>query len=275
MTLPSLRNQKGFTLIEVLMVVLLITILAVVSIAVLPDTINESRFNQTVAKLNEIRNSMIGNPDIREGTTRTSFGYLGDVGSLPPGPTIVEAVAALLARGAIPAFAVNSSVRFGFGWNGPYLTGVNTSTNFTKDAWGNLIVYSPAASPPTLISRGADGAVGGTGFDQDITVTLPTELTTATVSGFICQGGGPFTGSADVELNYPDGSGALTAHPTSLKNLVPADKGNFSFGSIPFGVRSISIYIPSGSPTITLGPVLITVDKPNLVVPCDRIDISP
>ena len=235
MILPSIRNQKGFTMIEVLMVVLIITIMAVVSITVLPDTINESRFNKTLEKLNQIRNAMIGNPEIREGTTRTSFGYLGDVGAIP---TTISNLLTL--PGGVTAYSVSASARYGIGWNGPYLTGVNTASSFTTDGWGTTIVYTPGASPPTLISLGADAAVGAVAagvFDQDITVTLPTELTTAAVSGFICQSKGPFTATAEVELNIPS-AGALSQ---SVDSVIPADNGQFSFAAVPMGVRSISV----------------------------------
>jgi prepilin-type N-terminal cleavage/methylation domain-containing protein len=265
---PILPNEKGFTLIEVLMVVLLVTILAVASITVVPDTINESRFNSTVEKMNQIRNAMIGNPDIKEGTVRTSFGYLGDVGAVPSAITDL-----LTLPGGVSAYSVNASARFGLGWNGPYLSGRNTSSDFTKDAWGTAFVYTPGATPPTLVSLGADYTAGGTGFNQDITVTLPTELTTGTVSGFICQGGGPFASTAQVELNIPNGSGVLLQLES---NLVPGDQGQFSFSAIPFGVRSVTVYIPSKvAATQTLGPIVISVAQPNVLIPCASLDISP
>lgn len=263
-----IRNRSGFTLVELLSAILLITILAVVSITVLPDTINESRFQKTVTQLNQIKNAMIGNPEIREGSARSSFGYLGDVGAIP------ASISNLLSLpGGVAAFASNSSVRFGLGWNGPYLTGENSASDYSKDSWGNTIIYTPGATPPTLVSLGADGVAGGTGFNQDITVTLPLELTTANVSGFICQSGGPFTASAQVELNSPDGSGALTQAEV---NLLPANKGQFSFLNLPMGIRSITVYVPSkASPSQTLGPIVLTLAQANVVVPCNLIDISP
>lgn len=264
----STRNRSGFTLIEVLMVITVVSILAVISIAVIPDTVSESRFNQTVAKMNQLRNAMIGNPEIREGTTRTSFGYLGDVGAIP---ALISDLLAI--PGGVGAYAVDSTARFGLGWNGPYLSGANTAADYEKDAWGTTIVYTPGGSPPTLVSYGANKVAGGTGFDQDITVNLPTELTTASVSGFICQGGGPFTSNAEVELNYPGGTGSLSQVQI---NLVPANNGQFSFASVPMGVRSISVYVPSkAAPTKTIGPIVITVDKLNVAVPCNLIDVSP
>ena len=269
MLFMRLKSRDGFTLIEVLMVVGLMGILAVVSISLFSKSVEESRFNETVAKLEQIKNALVGNPEVREARTRTSFGYLGDVGAIP---TAVQGLSALLTNPGIAAFSVNSSVRFGLGWNGPYLTG-GPGANFTKDAWGQTIVYSPAAFPPTLVSLGADGLVGGTGFNQDITVSLSAELTTAAVSGFICRSGSPFVTSAQVELNSPDGTGALLQ---SLVSLTAVDKGFFNFSAVSFGVRSLTVYVPSkAAPTQTLGPVLLTVDRPNLVVPCNLIDLSP
>ena len=271
-----LTDRRGFTLIEILMVIALISILSVVSTEVLTDSLTESRFEATTAKMNQIKNAILGDSLIKEVTTRTSFGFTGDIGAIP---TAGQGIAALIAKpAALPTYSVNTAARIGLGWNGPYLTAANSGSNFTVDGWGNAFVYSPGASPPTLVSLGADGVVGGTGLNQDITVNLPIQESLATVSGFICQSAGPFASNADVQLNYPNGAGALTPLATSLKSLTSTDQGSFSFASVPFGVRSITIYRPNigtATPATTLGPILITVDRPNFVVPCDRIDIAP
>ena len=262
-------NCRGFTLIETLMVIALIGILSVVTFDVITDTLTESRFDETVAKMNQIKSAMLGNPDIREVSTRTSFGFLGDLGAIP---TLAQGISALVTNPGLPVYAISASGRFGLGWNGPYLTGSGSGVDYTTDAWGTAFVYSPTASPPTLVSYGADKVAGGTGFNQDITVTMPTEMTTATVSGFICQSGAPFANAAEVQLNYPNGLGVRT-QPTQV--LAPADNGQFSFSSIPYGVRSVTIYRPSkAGATSTLGPIVFTVDKPNFIIPCDRIDIN-
>jgi hypothetical protein len=235
------------------------------------NTLNETRFQTTWAMMKQIQNAMMGDPTIFENNVRSSFGYLGDMGAIPTSAIGISGLLSL-PTGAT-AYAVNSTVRIGMGWNGPYLTGGATSSSYLKDAWGNAFVYSPTASPPTLVSLGSDGATGGTGFAQDLTVTLSSTMLTATVQGFICSRGGPFSAAAQVELNYPNGSGVLTQ---SDLTIAAAANGFFSFSSVPLGVRSITIYIPTkASPTTTLGPVVITVDKPNYVVPCNAIDINP
>jgi hypothetical protein len=239
---------------------------------VITDTMNQSRFETTVAKMQQIQNAMIGNIAITENNVRTSFGFLGDIGAIP---SASQGILALVSQPSptLPPYAINSIVRFGIGWNGPYLGGGNTGTNFTTDGWGNAFVYNATANPPTLISYGSDGVVGGTSFAQDITVTLSNQYMSATVQGFICNHGAPFTSIAQVELNYPNGSGIITQ---SLVSLTSTNAGYFSFTNVPLGVRSITVYQPSKtSPTSTLGPVIITVDKPIYLVPCNAIDINP
>lgn len=271
-SIPEKKSRDGFTLIEILMVIALTSIVAVVSMEYISDSADEGKFQQTVSQLNQIRNAMIGDPTILEGGTRTSFGFLGDIGAIPTDPQGINAL--IKNPGLKPSFTIDPTTRVGSGWNGPYLSSGNSGVNYLVDAWGTKLVFGSGASPPFLMSYGADKASGGTGLNQDITVTLPTELTKSVVEGYICQTGGPFTGNADVELNYPDGmAGGVRS---SLLSLAPVVSGYFQFTKIPFGIRSITIYVPNkGAPTTTIGPVLITIDKPVYTVPCGRIDVSP
>jgi general secretion pathway protein G len=265
---PSIRSESGFTLVEILMVIILVGTLAVVSITPIRDSIDEGRFQETVARMKAIRDATLGDPTLRE-ASRTSFGFLGDVGSIP---TAAQGLQALVTNPGLPVWAMDAAVRFGRGWNGPYLTSSDAGANLTRDAWGNNFVYSPTAVPPAIVSLGSDGAAGGTGFNSDITVTLPTELQRATVHGFISQGGGPYTGTATVVINHLNGAGALA---TSTVNLVAANNGYFSFNNIAFGKRSVIFYIPNiTSPTQTIGPIVFTVDVPNYTIPSSALDIG-
>jgi len=199
---------------------------------------------------------------------RTQFGYLGDIGAIPaadPG-NLVPTV--LWTNTGLPSWALDTASRIGVGWNGPYLQNGFLGTNYTKDAWGTPYVYNPGATPPTIISRGADRAAGGTGLAADITLEIPTALISASVQGVILNSGSPWAGTAQVELNAPNGSGVLT---TTLTSVAPADNGKFTFNSVPLGTRSFTVYEPSkAGATHTSGPFIFPIDRSNTEVTIQR-----
>lgn len=262
-------DQSGFTLMELLMVIMLVSVLAVVSISTLTPGIDEGRFDQTVAEMKTIRTAITGDLEVKQGGTRSSFGYVGDIGSIP---TNAQGLSALVTKpAALPNYGINTTARFGVGWNGPYVATTGLGSDITKDAWGTNYVYNATANPPTITSYGADGVAGGTGFNQDIVVQIPTALQTATVHGFISQAGVAITTGATIDFNSVS-NGAVNL---LTQNINAAAQGYFSFNNIPLGVRSAMIYVPSkASPTVTLGPILFTVDNANFVIPGSASDTS-
>ncbi|MCB0420237.1 MAG: type II secretion system protein GspG [Bdellovibrionales bacterium] len=268
MILRELFNTSGFSLIEMLMVLILVGILSVSSIEYISGSLDESRFDQTLLEMQAIQQAIVGNPDMKENGSRVSFGYFGDVGAMPA--TISDLI---VKPASIAAWSIDNTRRMAYGWNGPYLVGGNSGTDYTTDGWGNSYVYSPAASPPTLVSLGADGLAGGTGYNQDITISFPANERLATVEGFASDTGGPFAGAAEAEINYPDGTGGVTS---SLDTDLSSENGHFSFSNIPFGVRSISLYEPTKAGVNSqVGPIVITIDSPNALVPSNLIDFNP
>jgi prepilin-type N-terminal cleavage/methylation domain-containing protein len=271
-SLDTRPGDSGFTLVEILMVIILIGILVVLSTGTLNSTLNEARFQQTVVKLNQIRNALVGDPDIKSISSRTSFGFLGDVGNVPNASGSSGINQMITRPTVIAAYSISATSRIGSGWNGPYLSAATTGEDPTLDAWGTAIEYDPTAiSSYTIISRGADRVAGGSGYNQDITVSIAISSVRVTVQGYVCQNGGPYTAASQVEIHYPDGSGGVT------HTLVTSDPdGYFSFSNIPIGVRSISVYTPAKTgATKTIGPSIITVDRPNYLVPCDYVDVGP
>lgn len=262
---------SGFTLIELLMVILIVSILAFASVEVFSDAANDSRFQETVNRMNQIKDALVGNPDLKVDGTRTHFGFVGDIGALP---TALAGLQALLNNSSgYGAHQVSSSARIGYGWNGPYIDLGNPSATTIKDGWGRAFLYTyTSVFQATITSYGADGAVGGTGLDQDLTVTISESSAGATLFGFVCENTGPYDSSAQIELSYPDGSGGLTQ---SLQTVTAGMNGAFTFFSVPFGVRSITVYKPTkAGATTTKGPRIIVIDKPNVVVPCSLIDLG-
>lgn len=253
------------------MVLGLVAILSVAGITVMTGSVDESRYDATVAELRQIRAALVGDPEMTQGGTRSSFGYLGDLGAIP---TSAQGLAALQTKpSALPAFAINNTVRFGLGWNGPYLaTGASGGTFSFNDKWGRAYVYTPGATA-TITSLGADGAAGGTGLNQDIVMTIPPELQLATVYGFVSSGGSPYNSAFQAEINQPNGSGALQQ---TLVSVAAGQQGAFQFTNVPLGPRSATIYIPTkAAPTQTIGPISFVVDRARFLVPTNIVDLNP
>ena len=249
------------------MVILLLGIISAISIVSIGGNIDQSRFDATVAQMAAIRKALIGDQDIMENNVRTSFGFNGDVGRVP---TTTEGLSAIITNPGLATWAISAAARISGGWNGPYLSGGLARSDYTKDAWGHNIVYDTVPTPHTLTSLGADNAANGSGFNQDIVVTLPAELTSSTVYGFISDHTGTaWNLVADIEINYPDGTGVTT---TPLISIAPAANGYFSIASVPPGIRSVTIYWPDkATHTKTLGPIIITVDVLKYLIPGDKL----
>lgn len=258
-------SQLGMTLIELMMSIAIAAVLAYVSIQLVSDTFNEDQFEQTRQKMLVIRNAMVGDPTVLSGNTRTQYGFLGDIGQLP---TAAQGLGALTSQGSLPTYSQDPTWHIGSGWAGPYLKTGDTGTDYTKDGWGNAFLYSPTASPPVLVSKGAPS---GTGFTGSITMQLPSNVYQSQVHGFINNSGSVWSNSAQVVMAYPS-QGVLVQATASVG---PSDNGHFSFSSIPMGVRALNIYIPSvASPTELIGPLLTNVSGANYLIPIRQTDIT-
>lgn len=131
--------QAGFTLVELLVV---LVILGLVMGLVGPRVLNYLTSSRERAASLQI----------------ASFKSAMDLFFLDTGryPTASEGLGALVTRPtSLPA------------WNGPYLQ----QSAVPADPWGNPYRYAPPTSgaPYRIISNGADGQVGGSGSDADIT----------------------------------------------------------------------------------------------------------
>lgn len=260
--LIPMRNQRGLTLIEILMALALIGILAALSSMPIGDTLEQAKWDSTLEEMKQIRAALIG--ETHSTLSRSKFGFLGDMGTLP---SSIQGLTPLWIQPAgFNAWTESPAYRIGSGWSGPYLLGQGVSeTDYAKDAWETNYVYDADSNPITLTSLGADRVAGGTGLDADLILTIPLNRVSYSVHGVMLNNGTPWTGSCEVEIHYPDPSTA--AIKSDLYTIVSGDAGAFTFSNIPPGVRSLSFYLPTkAAPTVTYGPYIISVDQPHTQV---------
>ncbi len=234
-----IKNRKGFTLVEMVIVILVLGILSAVSISRMTESIETSKYEQTKKELDNLAAAIVGNPDAYSGNARSDFGYLGDNGTLPA--TLNDLV-------------TNSS---GWStWDGPYIERGINSDDFNKDAWNVSYTYTGIA-------------ITSTGSGSPITKALttdPTKLLSNQISGTIRDATGDSPGlayidSISISIDYPDGSGSIISAAT-----YPSPDGYFSLTGLPIGNRQL---------TIIFLPVADTMQIPLTIMPGkeNRLDI--
>ncbi len=132
-TLNNRKHAAGFTLFEIIMVLVIIAGLMAVIIPKVVGQADQAKQREAKVKMSEVKTALAL--------------YKLEVGKLP------ENLQALITA---PSGAK--------GWNGPYLTDPAAA----KDPWGNEYRYTLQGGKFTLVSMGADGKDGGAGLDADL-----------------------------------------------------------------------------------------------------------
>jgi general secretion pathway protein G len=149
------RRAGGFTLIEVILVLVLLGLIAAVAVPRVQDATAQARLVLTRERLGAIRRAIVG--ESRAGAPSVP-GYLADVGRWP------SSLADLLRQPAgVPAW--DPFLRRG--WHGPYLeaaVGRDGGDPRPTDAWGAPIHLEASGGAVRLVSPGPDGILG-TGDD--------------------------------------------------------------------------------------------------------------
>lgn len=220
--MPRNGNQDGYTLMETVMVIVIIGILATLAFRAIGTTIDTVRAEETMAEMERLAYAIAGNANLISNGSRSDFGYIGDVGALPPGWD------ALVTN---PGYAT---------WDGPYISDDFSAGagdyEFKLDSWGKPY-SSPAGNTfsstggPRVITRAIANSVSDLLYNrvlifvEDIDHSPP---------------GPAFADSVRLVLTYPDGAGGLTA-----RAVYPSANGLTQFDSIPIGLHRLRmIYLP-------------------------------
>lgn len=185
---------KGFTLLEVLIILVILGFLVSMMSGVFLKGSNQRRFNETRKRIEEIKKAILGIPAKYYAEGNQQFaGYVIDMGSLPElnGGGQPEN---LWEQGIQIGQSYNNLCRRFIGWRGPYVE--KPKGGLLKDGWGNSLVFKDSNTHPSeiaqgdmvIISYGQDGLPGGSGFGEDITLRIRKSEYTAPVAGQVAAG---------------------------------------------------------------------------------------
>jgi len=125
-------DQGGFTLIELVIIIVTLGILAAVAVPRFADMANSSKINATRQELSSLKKAIIGDPSAVAGGAYVDRGFEGDVGFVP------RRLQDLVTK---PDSVAVYNPLSRLGWNGPYIDSAGGS--YLTDAWSNGYTYQP------------------------------------------------------------------------------------------------------------------------------------
>ena len=131
------RSQDGFTLIELMVVILIIGLLATIVVQNLRSATDKAKRVKAQADISQIKSALDR--------------YYLDAGSYPTSDQGLPALIAAPTNGNDPK-----------DWGGPYIERI------PLDPWGHPYIYQSDGNEYLLKSYGADGVEGGEGKNADI-----------------------------------------------------------------------------------------------------------
>lgn len=138
-------DQGGFTLIELVIIIVVLGILATVAIPKFSDMSDSSKINATKQELTALKQAIVGNPSATAGGAYINRGFEGDVG-FPP-----ERLQDLVSK---PDSVTTYNPLTRLGWNGPYIDG--NSNSYLNDAWETTYTYQPSGRRIFSTGGGSD-----------------------------------------------------------------------------------------------------------------------
>ena len=240
---PALR-RAGFTLIEMVVVLLILSLLTVAAVQSLSPVADQARYEATSRTLTQLNEAMLGADGLRQSDgTPLITGFVADVGRVPvlQGADAETQLSELWDATSTLATTFPFQTRSGLapyndvslpcGWRGPYLRfGVGVID--LRDGWGTAFTLNPTTAGSSLQTATWEAV---SPYSDNLAISTVPGL--VTVSGTLTNNGAVPTAATAVLL-YPDPSQSTTALH-SVPMVSDATTGAFSFPSVPVGFRAL------------------------------------
>lgn len=219
-------HRKGFGLIEVLVVIVVLGIISAVALQSVSDKIDDRRVTETSLEMETIADAIRGNPDRTVAQKRSDFGFVGDVGRFP-----------------VSLSELRQNLYGLSTWNGPYVgTPYDEDTSgYLHDEWGAPYTYSPGI---LLQSTGGKEPISYRIAESRADYLYNTFRGTILDADLLPPGPG-YRDSVLVRIEVPDGAGGLT-----IAAVHPDSAGSFSIDSLPVGIHPVQIIFTPKSDTL-------------------------
>ncbi|MCP4156997.1 MAG: hypothetical protein GY757_55305 [bacterium] len=231
-------NTKGIAALEAMVVVVALLAAFTVAVPLFIQTNPMDKNTLTMEKLKVLKECIVGDPKKMSMKTRTSFGFVGDLGELPGDSNGLLNLRYLFENSGdfYPYWAQQPVDYFLWGWKGPYV-----EESALTDAWSQDYRFQLQDGSTTIWEIRSSGENRGFGDSDDLWITINESEIRNFVKGTFKKHMSPHTEDTSVtgttlDIYYPNGQN----HTVLTVNVTSGIYSTEEFaqdGKLPIGVR--------------------------------------